>query len=116
MNRISSRGCAIAVIAMAAAACSGGDTAEERTAFDRGQLVYKNVCIACHHSDPALPGSMGPAVAGASRELIEHRVIRGTYPEGYEPQRNSSTMPQFPHLAGSVDDLTAYLAAGSDAN
>ena len=54
----------------------------------------------------------GDGITLASRELIEHRVIHGTYPDGYVPQRNSSTMPQFPHLAGSIDDLTAYLAAG----
>jgi hypothetical protein len=41
-------------------------------------------------------------------------VLRGTYPPGYEPQRASQTMPQFPHLEEFIDDLAAYLAvAGS---
>jgi len=97
----------------AAAACSPGDSASEKSPFERGELVYKNVCIACHNADPTLPGSLGPAIAGSSRELIEHRVIHGTYPDGYERQRDSSVMPQFPHLAGSIDDLAAYLG-GTD--
>jgi mono/diheme cytochrome c family protein len=99
-----------AIAAVAAAACSPGESAPEKSAFERGELVYTNVCIACHNADPALPGSLGPAIAGASRELLEHRVIRGTYPQGFVPQRDSSTMPQFPHLAGSIDDLATYLA------
>lgn len=102
------------VSATAATACSSGDSATEKTAYERGEIVYKNVCIACHNADPAQPGSLGPAIAGSSRELLQHRVIHGTYPEGYERQRDSSTMPQFPHLAESIDDLVAYLAGGAE--
>jgi len=97
---------------MGAAACSPGGSSQELTAAQRGERVYKNVCIACHNADPSQPGSLGPAIAGSSRELLEHRVLHGTYPEGYERQRNSGVMPQFPHLAGSIDDLAAYLAGG----
>jgi mono/diheme cytochrome c family protein len=100
----------IVAMAFTAAACSRGDSAQEMTAFDRGERVYKNVCIACHNADPMLQGSLGPPIAGSSRELLEHRVLHGTYPEGYERQRESAVMPQFPHLAGSIDDLAAYLA------
>jgi mono/diheme cytochrome c family protein len=103
------RGVVVAA-AFAMAACSAGDSAQEKSPFDRGKLVYRNVCIACHNADPALPGSLGPAIAGSSRELLEHRVLHGTYPDGYERQRDSSVMPQFPHLAGSIDDLAAFLA------
>jgi len=98
------------VSATAAAACSSGDSTGEKTAYERGELVYRYVCIACHNADPAFPGSLGPVIAGSSRELLEHRVLHGTYPEGYAPRRQSSTMPQFPHLAGSIDDLAAFLA------
>lgn len=91
------------------AACDGGD-AGPQDPVAKGEIVYKNVCIACHNADPSKPGSLGPAVAGASRELIEARVIHGTYPEGYEPKQGGALMPQFPHLAGSIDDLAAYLA------
>ncbi len=61
------------------------------------------------------PGALGPPIAGASNELIRHRVLHGTYPPGYVPKRgDSKQMPQFPHLAGSIDDLAAFLAkAGS---
>ena len=99
-----------AATAIVATACSSGESAPEKSAFERGELVYKNVCTACHNADPTLPGSLGPAIAGSSRDLLEHRVVRGTYPEGYAPQRDSAAMPQFPHLAGSIDDLAAYLA------
>jgi len=91
-------------------ACSGEDSATPQTPYAQGEMVYKNVCIACHNADPSLPGSVGPAIAGSSRELIEARVLRGEYPEGYQPKRSGKTMPQFPHLAGSIDGLAAYLA------
>jgi len=95
-------------------ACSGGDAPTPGTPYAQGERVYKNVCIACHNADPSLPGSLGPAIAGSSRELIEARVLRGEYPEGYQPKRSGKTMPHFPHLAGSIDGLAAYLArAGS---
>jgi mono/diheme cytochrome c family protein len=98
------------VALLAAAGCSGAGDAEEDPAVARGRTVYKSVCIACHAADPNQPGSLGPEIAGASRELIEARVIHGTYPDGYEPKRAGSEMPQFPNLAGSIDDLAAYLA------
>ena len=46
---------------------------------------------------------------GSSRELIEARVVRGAYPPGYTPKRPSAIMQPMPSLAGSVDDLAAYL-------
>ena len=58
---------------------------------------------------PSGNGPIGPAVKGSSRELIEARVVRGVYPPGYTPKRPSAVMQPMPHLAGSVDDLTAYL-------
>jgi mono/diheme cytochrome c family protein len=94
--------------ALLLAAC-GEQPAGPRDTVAQGELVYKNVCIACHDADPAKPGALGPAVAGASRELIAARVIHGNYPEGYEPEQGGALMPQFPHLEGSIDDLAAYL-------
>ena len=38
-------------------------------------------------------GSVGPAVAGASRELIEAKVLRGEYPPGYTPKRPGGAGP-----------------------
>ena len=56
-----------------------------------------------------MDGPIGPAVKGATRELLEARVVRGTYPPGYTPKRNTTVMPPMPTLAPSVDDLAAYL-------
>jgi len=74
----------------------------ELTAADRGEVIYPN-----------LPGPLGPAIAGSSRALIEARVLHGTYPPGYHPQRHSHTMRALPWLDGHIDDLTAYLAAAA---
>ena len=97
-------------ILLAATACSGGEVEKDETPYERGEKIYKNVCIACHHADPSQVGPLGPPIAGSSRELIEHRVVHGTYPPGYQPQRESKQMPQFPHLADYVGDLAVYLA------
>jgi mono/diheme cytochrome c family protein len=55
-------------------------------------------CIACHSMNPAQDGALGPAVAGASLALLEARVLRGEYPEGYVPKRPSRVMIPLPHL------------------
>ena len=105
---------ALTAALVAAAACSGRDSGQPESPFERGEKIYENVCIACHHADPSQVGLLGPPIAGSSRELIEHRVLHGTYPPGYQPQRASKQMPLFPHLADYVDDLEVYLAeAGS---
>jgi mono/diheme cytochrome c family protein len=76
----------------------------------RGRTVYMANCIACHSQDPAQDGALGPAVAGSSRELLEARVMRGEYPEGYTPKRPSKVMIPLPHLEGELDALAAFLA------
>ncbi len=98
------------VALLLAAACSGGSDATVETAVTRGHRVYQNACIACHNANPALDGSVGPAVAGASYELLEARVVHGSYPEGYTPKRPGGVMPKFPYLQDSISDLAAYLA------
>ena len=79
-------------------------------AAQRGKAVYNGVCIACHNPDPSLDGSLGPANAHASRELLAAKVLHGEYPPGYKPKRDSKAMPPMPYLADKIDDLTAYLA------
>lgn len=98
--------CAAALLACSEAEPEGGDPK-----VARGHAVYRSVCIACHNADPNLDGSLGPANAGASRELLEAKLLRGSYPPAYVPKRDSQTMPRFEHLAGSLDDLAAFLAA-----
>ena len=92
------------------AACSGGD-ANVDTAEVRGEKIYKNVCVACHGPDPSQDGTIGPAIAGASVELVEAKVVRGEYPPGYKPKRESALMVPLPHLGDYVPDLAAYLQA-----
>ena len=98
--------CATALLA--STACSDG-AEQPDSPWARGQKVYKNVCVACHNPDPSLQGTLGPPIAGSPRELVEARVVRAAYPEGYKPKLPSRAMPAMPHLAGSVDDLTAFL-------
>jgi mono/diheme cytochrome c family protein len=86
----------------------GCDTTADDPA-SRGRQVYLAECIACHHTDPAKDGPLGPAIKGSSRELLEAKVLRGTYPPGHVPKRASALMPALPQLAPKIPDLAAYL-------
>ena len=99
----------VAALAAASLGCSEGGAPKLSEAAQRGTAVYMSVCIACHNVNPSLDGSLGPANAGASRELLEARVLHAAYPPGYQPKRTSKAMPAFPQLAGDIDALTAYL-------
>jgi len=94
----------------AALSCSEVEPEGAASAALRGRTVYLSVCTACHNADPTQDGSVGPANAGASRELLEAKILHGTYPPGYTPKRDSRMMPPMPQLAGSLDDLAAFLA------
>lgn len=76
---------------------------------NRGKQVYLAQCIACHSSDPSKAGPLGPPVKGASRELLDAKVLQGTYPPGYKPKRESALMQPLPHLAPAIPDLAAFL-------
>ena len=76
---------------------------------ERGRQLYLAQCIACHNSDPALAGPLGPPVKGSSRELLESKVLKGTYPPGYAPKRPTTLMPPQPTLTGEIDNLAAFL-------
>ena len=76
-----------------------------------GRSVYNANCIACHAMDPKADGALGPAVAGASLELLEARVVRGDYPAGYVPKRPSKVMVPLPHLEPRLPELAAYLGS-----
>jgi mono/diheme cytochrome c family protein len=75
----------------------------------RGKSVYQTACTACHHSNPALDGAVGPAVNGASVELLERRILYGDYPVGYTPKRKSHLMVPLPHLKNDIPALAAFL-------
>ncbi|MGH7931964.1 MAG: c-type cytochrome [Candidatus Binataceae bacterium] len=81
------------------------------TPAQRGRVIYRQSCISCHNQNPNLPGGIGPAIAGSSRQLVEARLLHDTYPPGYQPRRHTHTMRAMPWLAPHIDELTAYLAA-----
>ena len=83
--------------------------AEDADLVKEGWKTYRQTCSACHNLDPALDGPLGPAIAGSSRELLEARVLRGEYPPGYTPKRNTKAMVPLPHLEGKIGALFAYL-------
>jgi len=101
---------ALAVIPLAAvlASCSNQGSSLSPQA-ERGRQVYIAQCTSCHAVDPTQNGPLGPAVKGSSRALLEARILRGAYPPGYTPKRPSAIMQPLPHLAGSLDDLAAFL-------
>jgi mono/diheme cytochrome c family protein len=84
---------------------SGGDPL-----VARGKVVYETHCTACHARDPNLDGPVGPANAGASLELLQAKVLRNEYPQGYTPKRDTQAMIVLPHLEPELPALAAYLA------
>ena len=101
---------ALAAAVLAFPGCGpGGGKQDAGDPAARGRRVYLANCTACHNPDPSRPGSVGPAIKGSSRALIEARVLRAAYPPGYTPKMKSRLMPAMPHLARSIDDLTAFL-------
>ncbi len=99
---------------LAALACSSEQAPEQDPAIARGLRTYQNVCIACHNADPAQEGTLGPAIAGASEELLRAKVLRGEYPPGHRPKwPASAAMPQFAYLEERIPDLVAYLASAA---
>lgn len=88
------------------AACAPREPANP---LEQGRRVYVANCIACHHTDPSRDGSLGPAVAGSSRELLEARILRAEYPPDYTPKRPTSLMQAMPYLKADIDALAAYL-------
>jgi mono/diheme cytochrome c family protein len=77
----------------------------------RGKSIYALNCIACHAVNPAKDGAMGPAVFGSSMELLEARIMRGAYPEGYKPKRTTRQMAAITHLEKELGALHAFLNA-----
>jgi len=98
----------LAVASILVAACS---KPASLTAVERGRRVYLANCVTCHNPDPAKPGSAGPEIADASHELLEARVVHGTYPPGYTPKRPTRAMVALPQLSEKIGDLAAFLAA-----
>lgn len=102
------------ILAIGISACGG--PAPPMTPAQRGRIVYMTNCVVCHNADPNLPGSQGPPIAGASRELVYDRVMFLKYPPGYTPKRDTHLMRPLPQLANQIDDLTAFLAEAAKEN
>jgi mono/diheme cytochrome c family protein len=109
------RGAALAGAGAAAlflASCErkeAGPGAAPGSLAERGRAVYQASCVACHHQDPAIAGPLGPEVKGASRELLEARILRAEYPPGYKPKRQTRMMVPMPQLKNDIDALREFL-------
>ena len=57
-----------------------------------------------------MDGGIGPAVAGASLALLEARIMRNEYPEGYTPKRDTEAMIALPYLEKDLAAIVAFLA------
>jgi len=99
------------LIAILAVACAGDSEESGDPAVARGKKIYRNICVVCHNADPNKAGALGPAIAGASRDLLEAKLLRGEYPAGYAPQRSTQQMPRFEFLEPNIEDIAAYLAS-----
>jgi mono/diheme cytochrome c family protein len=96
------------IAALGLAACGDSGTPGDPLA-ERGRQVFLSQCAQCHAIDPAQAGALGPAVKGASKALLEAKILRGDYPPGYTPKRQSRVMPPQPALAPDIAALAAYL-------
>ena len=99
------------LIAIALTACSGESDDSGDPTVARGELIYRNVCTVCHNADPGLDGMTGPAIGSASRELLEAKLLRGEYPSGYTPKRDTQQMPRFEYLEPNLGEIAAFLAS-----
>jgi mono/diheme cytochrome c family protein len=102
------RAAALALLTLAAVlgGCSEGTLSP---AAERGRQVYLANCVACHNTDPSQPGPLAPPVKGSSRELLEAKVVNGTYPPGYTPKRPTKVMVPLPAVASEIPALAEYL-------
>ena len=101
-----------ALIAIALSACSGESDESADPTVARGELIYRNVCTVCHNANPDLHGTIGPAIGSASRELLEAKLLRGEYPSGHTPKRDTQQMPRFEYLEPNLGEIAAFLASG----
>jgi mono/diheme cytochrome c family protein len=98
---------ALATIAVAVTTGCAQETLSPEA--ERGRQVYQAQCIACHNTDPAQAGVVGPQVRGASEELLRAKVLQGAYPSGYTPKRPTKVMQPMPQVANDIPALAAYL-------
>jgi mono/diheme cytochrome c family protein len=99
----------VAAALTAALALSGCEQQQLSPSAERGRQVYLAQCSACHATDPAQPGPLGPPLKGTTRAVLEAKLLKGEYPPGYAPKRPTKVMPPLPALAGDIPGLADYL-------
>jgi mono/diheme cytochrome c family protein len=99
----------LAVLAVGLGAAGCGESTAPGPLAERGRQTFLAQCTACHNIDPAKPGPVGPELKGSSRELIEAKVLKGTYPPGYTPRRPTRIMQPIPAVAADIPALAEYL-------
>jgi mono/diheme cytochrome c family protein len=102
------RGAPLAWLALAVAVAGCSD-AGLSPAAERGRQSYLAHCVACHNTDPAQAGPVGPPLKGSPRELLEAKVLNGSYPPGYTPKRPTKVMVPIPAVAPEIPALAEYL-------
>ncbi|TGK09233.1 cytochrome c [Leptospira selangorensis] len=75
---------------------------------EAGRGLYMANCLACHNANPKLDGAVGPSVGNSSYELLEARM-RGEYPPGYVPKRQSTAMTRFNFTEAQIKSLEEFL-------
>ena len=90
-------------------ALAGCEQPQLSPSAERGRQVYLSQCVSCHGPDPAQAGPIGPQIRGSSKELLDAKVVNGTYPAGYAPKRPTKVMAPLPALAGDIGALADYL-------
>ena len=94
---------------LATLALAGCEQAQLSPSAERGRQIYLSQCVSCHGPDPAQAGPIGPQIKGSSKELLEAKVVSGTYPAGYTPKRPTTVMLPLPALAPDIPALADYL-------
>ncbi len=75
----------------------------------KGKEIYLRYCARCHGANPSWGSFRWPPITGSSRELLEARLLRASYPPGYKPKKPTKEMVAFPNLEPNIDDLFAFL-------
>lgn len=102
---------ALAALALELGTGCGKKDSNEDPLVARGRALYSVNCTACHNSNPALPGTLGPDVKGSSLDLLTARILEGGYPPGYAPKRSTKVMQRLPLSISDVEALQAFLSA-----
>lgn len=77
----------------------------------KGKTAYASKCAACHGADPKKGGTLGPAVFGSSKELLEAKLLKNEYPAGYKAKKDTKMMKAMPDQKDNIAAFVAFLNA-----